>query len=170
MKIILIACIDENNGLGFRNQLLYKIKEDMEFFKSITINSTILMGKKTFESIGNSPLPKRTNIVLSTDIEFHFKCKDYNYNNLAVYDTISDAIELARMLGKDLYIIGGQKIYEHFINIADELKFCKVYANDKEADTFFPEIDSFIWDLKEETSKQYNPDYKCYYNFQTYTK
>lgn len=170
MKIILIACIDENNGLGFRNQLLYKIKEDIEFFKSNTINSTILMGKKTYESIGNTPLPKRTNIVLSTDIEFHFTCTKSNYNNLAVYDNINDAIEYARVLNKNLYIIGGQKIYEVFINIADEIKLCKIYANDKESDTFFPEIDTFIWELKEETTKQYHLDYKCFYNFQTYTK
>lgn len=138
-KISLIACIDQNNGIGHKNQLLFNIPEDLRFFREITTDSIVVMGRNTYESIGK-PLKNRINIVLSRSYTSVEKFE------LALTGVIvmEDLRELKKILntydvGKDIYIIGGQSIYEQFIESADQLIITHVDKT-KEADSFFPAI------------------------------
>lgn len=138
-KISLIACIDQNNGIGHKNQLLFNIPEDLRFFREITTDSIVVMGRNTYDSIGK-PLKNRSNIVLSQ-----------SYTSLEKFElalagviVMEDLRELKKILntydiGKDVYIIGGQSIYEQFIESADQLIITHVDKT-KEADSFFPTI------------------------------
>lgn len=109
----LIVCIDKYNSIGIDNNLIYKYKKDLEIFKQKTINHTIIMGRKTFESIGSKPLVKRENIVISKTLPLP---KDNSYT---VFRNIKDVLKLPK--DKTIYIIGGKEIYEYFYPYYDEL-------------------------------------------------
>lgn len=131
-----IVCIDKRWGIGINGQLLYKIKEDMEFFKEMTLHKVVLMGRKTFESIGSKPLKDRLNIVLSNSLNQD----DYIYDNLRI---VSDEEDLDRVLtildNNDIYVIGGEEIYKQFLSECDEIFVTHVDDNTY-ADRHFPEI------------------------------
>ncbi len=133
MKIKLIAAIDLHFGLGKNGNLLFKIPEDLRLFKQFTTGNIVLMGRKTFESIGCRPLPDRINIVISST-------KNYENDGAITFDNLETAVECSEQhfRDKDLYIIGGGKIYAQGIIYADEIiltKYNKVYEY---ADTYFP--------------------------------
>ena len=133
MKIKLIVAIDLHFGLGKNGNLLFKIPEDLRLFKQFTIGNVVLMGRKTFDSIGCKPLPDRINIVIPSK-------KDFENDEVTTFDNMETAIEYSKrnFPDKDLYIIGGGQIYEQGIKYADEViltKYNKLYEN---ADTYFP--------------------------------
>ena len=133
MKIKLIAATDLNFGIGKDGNLLFKIPEDLRLFKQLTIGNIVLMGRKTFESIDCKSLSDRINIVISST-------KKYENEDVINFDNYKTAIEYCKQIfsDKDLYIIGGGKIYEQGIKYADELiltRYNKVY---EDADTYFP--------------------------------
>ena len=133
MKIKLIVAIDLHFGLGKNGNLLLKIPEDLRLFKQFTIGNVVLMGRKTFDSIGCKPLPGRINIVISS-------AKKFENDEVTIFDNMETAIEYSKrnFPDKDLYIIGGGQIYEQGIKYADELiltRYNKVY---EDADTYFP--------------------------------
>lgn len=135
MKIAIAVAADNNNGIGFKNQLLCYIKEDLQYFRKLTTGNIVLMGKNTYESIGK-PLPNRVNIVISRSVK--------EINGCYVFDTIERGIEFAREYSldngfEDLYIIGGASIYDQTINIVDTIYLTRIYK-EFEADTFFPKI------------------------------
>ena len=129
MKIHLIWAQDENGGIGKNEQLPWHISEDLKNFKRLTLNSTILMGRKTWESLPFKPLPKRRNVVLSsqkrTDVESYPSIK----NCLSVLE--GDGIER-------VFVIGGAQIYSEFFPLADELHITKVNEIVAGIDTYFP--------------------------------
>ena len=134
MKIKLIAAVDQNLAIGKRGSLLFKIPEDLKLFKRLTTGHIVLMGRKTFESLGCKPLPDRVNIVISTT-------KKYENDGVITFDSLTTAIEYSKQKfpDKDLYIIGGGQVYEESLKYADEVIFTvygKVY---EDADTYFPE-------------------------------
>lgn len=133
MKIKLIAATDLHYGIGKNGSLLFKIPEDMRLFKNLTTGNVVLMGRKTFESIGCKPLPDRINIVISST-------KNYENDGAITFDNFEAAVEYCKynFSDKDLYIIGGGKVYEEFMKYADEIiltKYNKVY---EDVDIYFP--------------------------------
>ena len=133
MKIKLIAAIDLRFGIGKDDNLLFKIPEDLRLFKQLTTGNIVLMGRKTFESIGCKPLPDRINIVISS-------AKKYENEDVIALDNFETAVEYCKhnFSDKDLYIIGGGKVYEECMKYADEIiltKYNKVY---EDVDIYFP--------------------------------
>jgi dihydrofolate reductase len=150
--IALIVAIDQNNAIGKDNQLLWHLPKDLSFFKNVTSGNAIIMGRKTFESIGKA-LPNRRNIVISTQ-------KDLQYAGAEITSTLNAAIELVG--NADCYIIGGGSIYQQSLTLVDRLYITKVASN-FEADTFFPTINWDEWTL---VSKEDHPaDEKHAYAF-----
>lgn len=131
-----IAIIGKNRAIGRKNQLLWHIPEDLKHFKTITEGHVIIMGQKTFESIGK-PLPNRTTIVLSNDPEF-------NVEGVVVARTFDEVFEKANELEKEeIFICGGGSIYAQTIDKADKLYLTVVDDAPEDADTFFPEYSEF---------------------------
>ncbi len=130
-KLSLIAAVAQNRGLGKDNKLLFNIPEDLKRFKQITLNHPVIMGRKTFESIGK-PLPERTNIIVTRN-------KNYQIKDGFVFDSLAKAIAFARKKdSQEIFVIGGGEIYNQAIASADKL-YLTIIKENPEADTFFPE-------------------------------
>lgn len=134
MKISIIAAIAENNGIGLNNQLLWHLPDDLQFFKKTTLNNSIIMGRKTFESIGKA-LPKRQNIVVSSNPQFEAP-------GCLLVKNLQEAITKAE--SEEVFIVGGASIYQQALSMAHKLYITHVHHT-CEADTFFPVIDKTIW-------------------------
>lgn len=134
--ISLIAAIGKNNELGKKNALLWSLPADMKHFRETTKGHTVIMGQKTFESIGR-PLPNRRNIVLTQDKSLKSEGVEIVYS----------PEEAENLLNKDEenFVIGGGMIYKLFIDRADRLYITHVDASFPDADTFFPEIIPVVW-------------------------
>lgn len=135
----LIACVDSNWGIGKDGDLLVHIPEDMKYFKKNTIDKIVICGRKTYESFPIKPLPNRTHLVLTHDINFA--------NGISSVIPIKDFDLLKKILNclynlDDVYIIGGESIYKEMINWEDTslALITKVY-HEYDADTFFPNLD-----------------------------
>ena len=148
-KISLIAAIASGNrALGKDNQLIYKIKEDQEWFKNKTSGHTIIMGRRTYESIDHA-LPNRINIVVTRNPSF-------TAENITVVHSLEEALKLAV---DEVFIIGGGQIYQEAIKIADRLYLTVVEGN-PEADTFFPDYSQFTKVISEKSGKSEGYKYK----------
>lgn len=157
MKISLIAAIGKNNELGKGNDLVFKLPADMKHFKNITTPYTVIMGRKTYESIGE-PLPNRRNIVITRN-------KNYPPKAIEIANSLEEAIKLADspIENEEIFIIGGGEIYKEAINKADKLYITEVNAEDKDANIFFPQIDPSIF--KETKREKYQKDEKNIYDY-----
>jgi dihydrofolate reductase len=159
MKISIISAIGKNNEIGKSNKLLWYLPLDMKHFKETTNGKTIVMGQKTFESIGR-PLPNRKNIVLTLD-------KNFKANNVEIFFSIDEMLDALKN-EEEIFIIGGGMIYKEFLKIADRLYLTHVDASFDEADTFFPEINYKNWEkIKSEVYKKdknniYNLEFALY--------
>jgi dihydrofolate reductase len=165
MKLSIIVAAAENNAIGKNNQMLWNLPEDMKFFKNTTWGFPIIMGRKTFEALGNNPLPGRFNIVISRQ-------KDYSTGNSEVQeaDSLSKAIELAEKFGtKEAFIGGGGQIYRESLLFCDTIYMTRVFIQ-LDGDAFFPEIPKDIFTLT--SSRKVPADDKHAYamDFQTWTK
>ena len=136
MKISLIAAIGKNNELGKGNTLLWHMPADMKHFKETTKGHSVVMGRKTFESIGR-PLPDRRNIVITRD-------KNYKQEGIEITHSLEEAVEKTKN-EPETFIIGGAEIYKQAFGIADKLYITHIDAEDKNADVFFPEIIPVVW-------------------------
>ena len=135
LHLSLIAAIGKNRELGRDNKLVFDLKKDMAHFKEKTTGHTVIMGRKTFESIGRA-LPDRVNIVISRDKEFR------THHDVKIVTSVEDALELAKNHERDeLFVIGGAQIYEAFLPFADRLYLTIVDKEVEDADAFFPEYD-----------------------------
>lgn len=128
MKISIIAAVGRNNELGKNNDLIWHFHKDMVFFRETTTGSTVLMGRKTFESLPKA-LPKRRNIVITSD-------KNYTAEGAEVCHSIDSALELCK--NDNIFVIGGGKIYQQFIDMADSLYLTEIEDECPDADTYFP--------------------------------
>ena len=145
MKISMIVAYGKNWEIGLNNQMLWHISEDFKNFKTITSGHHILMGRKTFESIGK-PLPNRTSIVLSNS---GFECEGVH-----TFNDIQKALNFARENAEEeLFIIGGANIYETMFPYVDKMYLSEVDF-DGSADAFLKEIDFSSWDLTEEKTHE----------------
>lgn len=134
MSLKLIAAIGKNRELGKDNSLMWNLPGDMRFFRTATQGSAVIMGRKTYESIGR-PLPKRKNIVISRNTELKI-------DGVQVVQTLNEAIAAAE---GDAYIIGGASIYAAALPIADELILTEIDNDYPDADVFFPKFDSSLY-------------------------
>ena len=146
MTISAIVATAKDNVIGKDNKLLWKLSDDLRRFKRITSGHAVLMGRKTFESLGK-PLPNRTNLVVTRD-------ENFAVEGAHVFNQINEALEYARSEGEEeLFIIGGGEIYQMMLPAANKLYLTKVHAQ-PEGDTFFPEIHDEEWDvINEEAHK-----------------
>lgn len=143
-NITLIACVDRNNGIGKDDKLLYHLPEDLKFFRETTEDSIVVMGRSTYDSIGR-PLKNRVNVVISRSYTFAEKFELFERGVLVVDDMRSLKTFLnIHDTGKEVFIIGGQSIYEQFMESADRLIITEV-EGEKEADKFFPKIHKDEW-------------------------
>ena len=143
-----------NREIGIDNQLPWHLPKDLKHFKEITSGHPIIMGRKTYESIGK-PLPNRTNIVIS-------RKKDWFEEGILIVGSIKEAIKFGQKIDEDIFILGGGNIYEQTIDLVDKLEVTLVDA-ELNADTFFPKIDEKIWRKTDEIC--YEKDEKNNYNF-----
>ena len=141
MKITLVAAIASNNVIGKENSLPWNIPEDLKRFKQMTSGHTILMGRKTFDSIGR-PLPNRQNIVMTKD-------ENFEQEGIKVINDFDEALELIKESNEDVFVIGGSKIYELFEPVADSLAITRI-LKDFEGDAFFPDINWDLWQIEKE--------------------
>lgn len=134
--INIIAAITDNNALGKDNKLLFRLKKDMAHFKNITTDNVVIMGRKTYESIGKT-LPNRVNIVLSRNMKSN--------EDFYTFDSIEKAIEWSKenYPQKEIFILGGASVYDKALkdDIVDKLYMTKIKQTVEDADAFFPEID-----------------------------
>lgn len=155
-KISLIAAIAKNLAIGKDNKLLYYIPEDLKRFKKITSGHVVVMGKKTFESMGSKPLPNRTNIVISLE-------RDYQAAGCVTAHSIEEALSKAKELEKDeIFIIGGGSIYAQTLRHADKLYVTVIDRVHEDADAFFPAYPEFTKIVHEEKSSHDGIDFTWY--------
>lgn len=154
--VTIIAAIAKNYELGKDNDLIWHLPADLKRFKKITTGNAIVMGRKTFESIGK-PLPNRTSIIVTRNKEY------YKEGCLIAY-SLEEAIKMAKKEEKEIFVIGGEQIYRLALenNLVDALDLTLVHDN-FEADAFFPEIDSNIW--KEVSREDFTSDEKNKHNY-----
>jgi len=133
-KISIIAAIGRNREIGYKNKLLWHIADDLKHFQKLTKNHAVIMGQKTYESIGK-PLPNRLNVVLSKD-------KDLEIPGVAICDSLDEAVKIAADYSDEIFVIGGGSIYAQFIDKTDKL-YVTLVDEEFKADTFFPEYKEF---------------------------
>ena len=154
MEKCIIVAIADNNAIGKDNGLLWHISEDLKFFKKTTLGCPVIMGRKTFESIGR-PLPKRLNIVVSRS--------GYSApEGVLVATSLEEAYDLAE--ADRIFVIGGGQIYARALDGADRLIVTHVHTVISEADTFFPEIDPSVWQV--ESRSEMHHDEESGYDFE----
>ncbi len=144
--ISIIACLGKNNAIGRDNKLLWHIPDDLKHFKKITTGNVIVMGRKTYESIGK-PLPNRTNIIITRD-------KQYRADGCLIKHSLDKIIEEAKTYkDKEIFIIGGGQIYEQALPYTDKL-YLSIVDDKPDADTFFPDYSEFRNIISEEEHEQ----------------
>lgn len=148
--ISIIAAVADNLAIGYKKQIPWYLPADLKRFKEITTGHTLIMGKKTFESLPNGPLPNRKNIVLTSMLS------EGVVENYFEANSIDDALELSSNADK-VFIIGGSAIYKQFMEHAETMYITWVH-DEFVADTFFPEVDFSHW--KEVSREEHQPDEK----------
>ena len=137
MILSLIVAVSKNNVIGADNGLLWQMPADLKHFKAVTIGYTIIMGRKTYESIGR-PLPERKNIVVTRQ-------EDFKAEGCEVVNSLQDAVDLC-LREQEVFIVGGGEIYKQAIHAADKIYLTRIYGM-FEGDTVFPEINFSEWRL-----------------------
>ena len=133
-----IVCMDNFGGIGKDGKLLYHISEDMERFKKITMGHTIIMGRKTWNSIGNRPLEGRENIVISKTLNYSYEDEKNDTQVTVIHDISEEDIRLWATLKEEVFVIGGESIYKMFFPYCEKVYATIVNNKKYEADTFFP--------------------------------
>ena len=176
MKKCIIVAIADNNAIGKDNALLWHISEDLKFFRSTTVGCPVIMGRKTYESIGR-PLPKRLNIIVSR--------KGYEApEGVVVVDSLEEAFAAASatstlpsVLSSEVetspqkcFVIGGGQIYAQAMQIADEMVITHVHTVIEDADTYFPAIDPSVWQVAERSELKTDPESGYTFEFVKYIR
>lgn len=161
-EVAIIVIVDQNNGIGKDGDLLCHLPNDLKHFKKITTGHTIIMGRKTYESLPKGALPNRINIVITSD-------NADNYPGCIVARSVDEAILLTKNNEK-VFIIGGGKIYRSTLHLSNKLYLTRIHHKFEEADTFFPEIDFNNWELIEEEKHKADDKHLYDYSFTTFIK
>ena len=130
-----IVAVDENWGIGYNGDLLEHIPEDLKYFKQLTSGNTIVMGRKTWDSLPKKPLPNRFNVVITSQ-ERHFE-------EMTAFIPFSEAVSRLKHSPKedDWFIIGGGQIYKELLPYCDRVYVTKIFKNHNQVDTYFPNLD-----------------------------
>lgn len=157
--ISIIAAVAKNRAIGFQNKLLYWLPNDLKRFKALTTGHTIIMGRKTFDSLPKGALPNRRNVVVSRTVRELPGCE--------VFPSLDEALAHSSA-DEDIYIIGGASIYEQALPLADRLCLTEIDDIPQEADVFFPDYSSW----KESWREDHDIDEKHHqrYSFVDYVK
>lgn len=157
MRTIIVA-VAKNRVIGAKNQLPWHLPEDLKRFKEKTLHQTVIMGRKTFESLPENfrPLPQRENIIISH--------QNLDFKNIKVATDLNTAFQIA---SHNIFIIGGASIYKQTIDLVDCLEITEIDLNFT-GDTFFPNIDFNLWELK--NIKKYISKTGIPFSFKTYFK
>lgn len=161
--IHIVAAVSENNAIGKDNKLLWHLPNDLKYFKQLTTGHPVIMGRKTFESIGK-PLPNRYNIVITRN-----KPENNLHENVTYCPSLNEAINTARKKDENIYIIGGGEIYRQALPITDTLYITKVHTQ-MAGDTFFPEINTEQWQLVSKETYFKDEKHAFDYSFLIYRK
>ena len=154
MQISIIVAIARNRAIGFENKLLYWLPNDLKRFKALTTGHTIIMGRKTFESLPKGALPNRRNIVLTR--------QDIQFPGAERYASLEAALSRCQA-DEEVFIIGGASVYQEAFPLADTLYITHIEDTPEKADAFFPEIDPSIW--KETGRENHSIDEKHLYPY-----
>lgn len=159
-EIILIVAQGENRAIGRENALLWHLPNDFKHFKQLTTGHSVLMGRKTFESIGK-PLPNRRNIVITHQQDLHI-------SGVEIAHSLEEGIALCNQ-EEQLFIIGGAHIYAQAMSLSDTLYVTTVHEN-FEADAFFPPISENEWECLEKTTHSSDEKHAHHYTFSTWKR
>ena len=168
MSLSIIVAIGKNNEIGKKNTLLWSLPADMKHFREITSLHPVIMGRKTFESIGK-PLPNRRNIVITRDVNYKKNLSTEARDVELVY-SLNEALGLFPNQNEEIFIIGGAEIYKQTIPIADKLYITHIRAEGKDADSFFPEIIPIVWNEISHEEHQKDEKNPFNYTFSVYDK
>ncbi|WP_396638574.1 dihydrofolate reductase [Maribacter sp. R77961] len=157
----MIAAAAENNALGKDNDLLWHLPDDFKRFKKLTTGHKIIMGRKTFESFPK-PLPNRVHIIITRD-------KNYTtpFEDCIIVHSLEEALKL--IVNENVFIIGGGEIYEQGLPFSNKIELTRVHGT-FEADTFFPNIDTKLWELVIEEHHPADEKHKYAFTYLTYHK
>ena len=158
--VSIIVAIAQNGTIGDKNSLLWHIKEDMRFFRTTTSGHAVIMGRKTFESLGSKPLPKRKNIVITR--------AERDFEGAFTAHSLEEAIAMAEG-DEEIFIIGGAQIYAEALSVADRMYITRV-ERDYEGDTSFPEIDYSKWQLVSEERYERGEEFDAPFAFLCYDR
>lgn len=160
MSVTLIAAMDRNRTIGIGNKLPWRLPAEMAFFTKSTLGKTVLMGRKTFESLPK-PLKDRRNVVLTRQNDFHPE-------GCEVIHSMEEALE--RMKDDELVVIGGADIYAQFLPYADKILLTEVDVEIEGGDAFFPAFSESEWKLVESESRDSDEKNKYSFTFQTFIR
>lgn len=162
IRLSLVVAASENNVIGKDNQLLWHLPNDLKFFKNTTWGMPVIMGRKTYESVGK-PLPGRTNIVITRQ-------EDWSAEKVIAVKSMDEAIQQSSSMdAREAYIIGGGEIYKQSMDIADRIYITRVHAV-LEGDTFFPEIDTNKFELISSLPFQADEAHEYAYTFEVWQR
>jgi dihydrofolate reductase len=166
MKIVIVAAIGENNVIGKDGQLPWKIRSDLRHFRALTLDKSVIMGRKTFQSIGR-PLDRRGNIVITRDPEF-------SAEGVNTAPSLKAALDLARKDAEqrgaaEIMIIGGSDIFVAAMPLADRLEITHVHAS-PDGDAYFPPIDPKRWREDKREDREAGPDDSASFTVATYLR
>jgi dihydrofolate reductase len=162
MTLSIIAALDTNNAIGKNNQLLAYLPGDLKRFKQLTTGHTIIMGRKTYQSLPNGALPNRRNIVISSNSTF-------NAPGCEVVKSIEEAIIICNP-GEEVFIIGGGSVYRAFLPLCHKLYLTHIHHTFDNADTFFPHIDYNQWEEVYREDVTNDPKTPISYSFCNYIR
>jgi dihydrofolate reductase len=160
--ISVIAAVDEHNAIGKKLQLLWNLPSDMQRFKRATTGHTVVMGRRTFESLPKGALPNRKNVVLTT-------LPPESFIDVFVCNSMHDALELCEK-EEEVFMIGGAMVYKRAMDIADKLYLTRVHHVFDDADIFFPAINFDGWEEVEHEEHPSDERHAYAYTFHTYLR
>lgn len=161
-KISIIAAVDRHMAIGFQNKLLFWLPNDLKRFKALTTGNTIIMGRKTFESLPKGALPNRRNVVLSSNPVI--QCP-----GAEIFPSLEAALQSCEE-DEHVYIIGGASVYQQALHFADELCLTEIDSAAPEADAFFPDVLPAIWHEKSREAHPVDEKHLCPYAFVDYAR
>ena len=159
----LLVAISDNNVIGNNNKLLWNIPEDLNRFYRLTKNNVVVMGRKTFESIGK-PLKNRINIVITNNCNLQVSDELY----FTSYENFKELLKLIKLFNKKIFIIGGKQIYDLFLDECKILNITLIYKSYNGDTKFYFNKDNY--ELKDISEPYYSDNEDCFYQFLTYKK